>query len=258
MTTSEHNPGGVVPTSADDVPGASKTMTSKVIDTAAGMVQDLTPVNQFQEHVCTWAIFSHDMSRKIETHHHVARLNEDFLQCAVYDSDQSNARLIGVEYVISEKLFDSLPDEEKQLWHSHFYEIKEGLWFNPGVPELVQQQELKKLAKTYGKFWCTWQFDRGDRLPLGPPALMMSPQQAEPGNIPHDMVKTRDAKYDISTDTRASKREYSIEAPETFRPLSDRWMTTGKGWAIDLKEVPMALGGSTPLASLDAANAIKE
>lgn len=47
------------------------------------------------QHVCTWAIFSHDMSRKIETHHHVARLNEDFLQCAVYDSEESNARLIG-------------------------------------------------------------------------------------------------------------------------------------------------------------------
>lgn len=40
-------------------------------------------------------------------------------------------------------------------------QINEGLWVQPGVPELVQQQELKKLAKTYGKFWCTWQFDRG-------------------------------------------------------------------------------------------------
>ncbi|KAG0559744.1 hypothetical protein M758_10G121600 [Ceratodon purpureus] len=251
-TTSESNP-GVMPTTAEDVPGGAKTLTSKVVGAAAGMVQDLTPVKQFQEHVCTWAIFSHDMSRKIETHHHVARLNEDFCQCAVYDSDESNARLIGVEYVISEKLFESLPDEEKQLWHSHFYEIKEGLWFNPGVPELVQQQELKSLAKTYGKFWCTWQFDRGDRLPLGPPALMMSPQQVEPGRIPDEMVKTRDAKYDISTSNRAVKRETSIEGPASFHPLSDRWMTTGKGWAVDLKEVPIALGGSTPLATLDAA-----
>jgi hypothetical protein len=32
---------------------------------------------------------------------------------------------------------------------------------NPGVPEVMQKQELKKLAKTYGKFWCTWQFDHG-------------------------------------------------------------------------------------------------
>lgn len=47
-TTSESNP-GVVPTTAEDVPGGPKTLTSKVIGTAAGMVQDLTPVKQFQE-----------------------------------------------------------------------------------------------------------------------------------------------------------------------------------------------------------------
>jgi hypothetical protein len=83
----------------------------------------------------------------------------------------------------------------------------------------------------------------------------MSPQQADPGRIPDEMVKKRDAKYDISTENRAVKREGSIEGPKAFDALSDRWMTTGKGWAVDLKEVPMSLGGSTPLATLDAARA---
>lgn len=35
------------------------------------------------------------------------------------DSDQSGARLIGVEYIISERLFKDLPPEEKKFWHSH-------------------------------------------------------------------------------------------------------------------------------------------
>ena len=35
------------------------------------------------------------MTRQIETHHYVARVNEDFLQCVVYDSDTNDARLIG-------------------------------------------------------------------------------------------------------------------------------------------------------------------
>jgi len=35
------------------------------------------------------------MARQIETHHYVARVNEDFLQCVVYDSNASHARLIG-------------------------------------------------------------------------------------------------------------------------------------------------------------------
>lgn len=93
----------------------------------------------------------------------------------------------------------------------------------------------------------------GDRLPLGPPALMMSPQQVEPGCIPYELVRQRDAKYDISTVHRAEKRESSIKGPHSFDPLADRWMTTGTGWAVDLKQVPISLGGSTPLATLDAA-----
>jgi len=232
---------GCSASTADDVPGGEKTLTSKVVDAGAGLLQKLKPIQAFQQHVCTWAIFSHDMKRKIETHHYAARLNDDFLQCAVYDSDQPNARLIGVEYVISEKVFKTLPNEEKQLWHSHEFEIKEGLWVNPGVPEMVQKQELKSLAKTYGKFWCTWQFDRGDALPLGAPALMMSPQEQEPGRVPDASVAKRDAKYGISSSSRKQSRA-DIPGVERVDPDADRWKHTGKGWAVELVDVLMALG----------------
>jgi hypothetical protein len=40
------------------------------------------------------------MKRKIETHHYAARLNEDVLQCLVYDSDETDARLIGMHALI--------------------------------------------------------------------------------------------------------------------------------------------------------------
>jgi hypothetical protein len=30
---------------------------------------------------------------------------------------------------VSERLFLALPDEEKKLWHSHFYEVEEVLIF---------------------------------------------------------------------------------------------------------------------------------
>ncbi|XP_052735331.1 oil body-associated protein 2A isoform X2 [Vigna angularis] len=49
-----------------------------------------------------------------------------------------------------------MPPEEQKLWHSHAYEVKSGLWVNPRVPELIGKPELENLAKTYGKFWCTW------------------------------------------------------------------------------------------------------
>lgn len=40
-------------------------------------------------------------------------------------------------------------------------QIKSALWVNPRVPEMIGMSELENLAKTYGKFWCTWQVDRG-------------------------------------------------------------------------------------------------
>ncbi|KAG2395911.1 Oil body-associated protein [Vigna angularis] len=66
--------------------------------------------------------------------------------------------------------------------------VKSGLWVNPRVPELIGKPELENLAKTYGKFW--W-----DRLPMGAPALMMSPQAVSPGLVRAELVHERDAKY---------------------------------------------------------------
>jgi len=47
-------------------------------------------------------------------------------QCVIYDSDKPNARLIGLEYIISSELFEGLPEEEKIYWHSHKYEVQSG------------------------------------------------------------------------------------------------------------------------------------
>ncbi|EYU28132.1 hypothetical protein MIMGU_mgv1a014591mg [Erythranthe guttata] len=178
------------------------------------------------------------MTRQIETHHYVTRLNQDFLQSAVYDSDDSSARLIGVEYMVSERIFDTLPPEEQKLWHSHGHEITSGLWVNPGVPEMIQKPEIRDLAKTYGKFWCTWQVDRGDRLPLGAPALMTSPQVVNMGTVAPELVRKRDDKYKISSD-ELSKTRVDIAVPESTTRYADYWMMTGKGFAVDLQQTEM-------------------
>ncbi|KAM2554318.1 hypothetical protein TB2_018447 [Malus domestica] len=50
-----------------------------------------------------------------------------------------------------------------------------------GVEMMQSLKLIQNLAKTYGKFWCTWQVDQGDRLPLRVPARMMSPQPVNGG-----------------------------------------------------------------------------
>ena len=44
----------------------------------------------------------------------------------------------------------------------------------PGMPKMAEMQRMKQLVDTYGKTYHTWQIDRGDTLPIGPPKLMMS------------------------------------------------------------------------------------
>ncbi|XWS15889.1 hypothetical protein CRYUN_Cryun34aG0041200 [Craigia yunnanensis] len=226
-------------------PGQPMTTGQHVIDKGASMMQSLTPVKQISQHVCTFALYSHDMSRQIETHHYITRLNQDFHQCAVYDSEDSRARLIGIEYIISDRLFEALTQEEQKLWHSHSYEIKSGHWVYPRIPEMVGKPELDNLAKTYGKFWCTWQVDRGDRLPLGAPALMMSPQGVNLGKIDPELVKKRDDKYNISTEAIQESR-VEIEEPEWINPQADYWKQHGKGFAIDIESTEMKLRAPFP------------
>lgn len=45
-------------------------------------------------------------------------------QCLIYDAPTNPARLIGVEYMITRKLYEGLDAEERKLWHSHEYEVK--------------------------------------------------------------------------------------------------------------------------------------
>ncbi|XP_009600901.1 oil body-associated protein 2C [Nicotiana tomentosiformis] len=231
-TTGTHGQGEQIP------PGKPMSTEQHMLDKGAQMLQSLTPIKQMNQHVCTFALYNHDMNRQIETHHYVTRLNQDFLQCAVYDSDHSTAHLIGVEYIVSDRIFETLPEEEQKLWHSHAYEIKSGLWVNPRAPEMVVKHELENIAKTYGKFWCTWQTDRGDKLPIGAPALMMSPQAVNLGMIKPEVIQKRDDKYNMSTDAMKRSR-LEIAEPEWLNPQADYWKQHGKCFVVDIEDVEM-------------------
>lgn len=76
-------------------PGKPMSTEQHMLDKGAQMLQSLKPIKQMNQHVCTFALYSHDTTRQIETHHYVTRVNQDFLQCAVFDADDSMAHLIG-------------------------------------------------------------------------------------------------------------------------------------------------------------------
>jgi hypothetical protein len=152
--------------------------------TATGTIQGFAPINKIHEHLCAFHFYADDMTRQVEAHHFCSHLTEDFRQCIVFDGPGADARLIGVEYLAAEKVFLSLPDEEKPLWHSHEFEVKSGVLFMPG---LTGRRGLEDVCRTYGKTYHFWQVDRGDALPLGLPQLMMA--LTRDGQLLQDMAE---------------------------------------------------------------------
>jgi hypothetical protein len=95
MSTSDQSAMPASGTAEPSPPGRPTALSSRVLDMGAQMVQDLKPVRQMKLHACSFALYSHDLHRQMEAHHFLSRLNQDVVQCAVYDSDKPSARLIG-------------------------------------------------------------------------------------------------------------------------------------------------------------------
>lgn len=74
----------------------------------------------------------------------------------------------------------------------------------PGVPGLIERQDLDKVCKTYGKTIHFWQVDRGDGLPLGLPQIMMA--LTREGQLKEDLARGKPVVSRISAD-RWRRRE---------------------------------------------------
>lgn len=122
--------------------------------------------------------------------------------------------------MISGALYKTLDADERKLWHSHVFEVKSGMLIMPGpnglptgVWEEAETKEMEQVIGLYGKTYHFWQVDRGDKLPLGQPVLMMSftkPDQ-QPGL--DELISERDSRFGVDHKQKAEKREY-IEEPE--------------------------------------------
>jgi hypothetical protein len=146
----------------------------------------------------------------------------------LYDSPEKNARLIGVEYMISPRLYKTLPEEERKLWHSHVFEVKSGMLIMPkpkGVPDAVwetaETKEMEDVIGIYGKVYHLWQVDKGDKLPMGAPQLMTSFIADNQMNF-EEAVGKRDEKFGSDWKRNKAKREYITE-PEIHPDADWTW-----------------------------------
>lgn len=200
-------------------PGGEKSTKSKTLATGADLLQDKTPLKKISAYLDGFHFYSGHIAGQMEAHHYVTQLNEDVYQAIIYDGNEEDAKLMGVEYIVSEKLFKQLPEEEKKLWHSHDYEVKSGLLIAPGIPDVAEHELMEKLVSTYGKTIHTWHTDRDLELPYGGPMLMMGFTQD--GQIRPELVADRDKRFNISTPEIKKKRD-DIPMP-TVDPMANAW-----------------------------------
>ncbi|WOL00424.1 hypothetical protein Cni_G09137 [Canna indica] len=219
-----------------DVPGNPTSTGTALLETATAAIQGFHPINKIHQHLCAFHFYGDDMTRQVEAHHFCSHQNEEMRQCLIYDGEELGAKLIGVEYLISEALFLALPDEEKPLWHSHEYEVKSGLLFMPRVPAAVQRKEMEQVSKTYGKTYHFWQVDRGDHLPLGLPQLMMAFTQD--GQLRQDLATDVEKRYGVSFEEEREMRKHMTGPDQGIHPLANG---AGKGQRLELREVDISL-----------------
>jgi hypothetical protein len=55
------------------------------------------------------------MKRQLIAHHYCSHLSDEVLQCVLYDSDKKDARLIGVEYIVSARIFESFVGRREKI-----------------------------------------------------------------------------------------------------------------------------------------------
>lgn len=114
--------------------------------------------------------------------------------------------MTGIEYIISERLFATLPSEERGYWHPHNGEILSGQLVAPSLPQSAEEALMRQKMNSYGKTWHTWDTAGGARLPLGPPSLAWSFNRF--GEADPALVAERDRRMGISTvATRRARQE---------------------------------------------------
>jgi len=204
--------------SPEDVPGAAKTWTKTFMELGASSLQNFDVLKQHKVHLCGFAHYASDPQRQVELHHICASINDEVIQCAVYESERPGARLIGIEYVVSKRIFETLDGEEQKLWHSHVFDVKSGSFIAPGIPLAVEHRLMEELISTYGKTYILWQVDRGDKLPLGQPQLMQ--------------VATRDGEWNPDLFAYRDKKQGYDHKPkkENVKDIPDPGVTGNVDW----------------------------
>jgi len=196
-------------------PGEGKSAKTRSLETGARVLQTKSPLNGYNIYLVGFHPMKEHPEMQMEAHHYCRQVNEDFAQCVLFDSNAWTANMNGVEYIISEKVFASLPEEERKYWHPHNGEILSGQLIAPGIPKAAEKSLMKQKMNSYGKTWHVWntghQGQPADKLPMGDPLLAWS--FSRDGEALPGLVEERDRKMGVNTtETRKQRADLTAMA----------------------------------------------
>lgn len=190
-------------------PGEPKTASLALLEQGAHLLQTDAPMHGFDVYVVGFHCAKGEPDFQMEAHHFCRVVNDDLLQCVLFDGNTKDANLIGIEYIVSEALYGTLPEDERSYWHPHNFEVFSGELVAPGLPEVAERALMARLVNSYGKTWHTWHTHQGAGragmpLPLGDPKLMWSFNRD--GEADEAMKRDRDEAMGLDPAARRAAR----------------------------------------------------
>ncbi len=200
----------------------------------------VTPMTGPHAHFCGIHVAKNDPRfHLIAQHYCTAHAGHDhgegLFQCLLFDSSEANAKLLGLEYIISHEQYQGLPDDEKKYWHPHTYEVLAGGLIAPEMSPEDEMKFMRQILTTWGKTWHTWP-DPSTAIPLGEPLLMWA--LSGDGQANEAVVRERDRKFNVSIEEIRARRvrEFGLEAPQA--PFPESMTQVGRQWTADGSDVP--------------------
>src|SRR5579864_6128734 len=97
------------------------------------------------------------------------------IECQLYDSGAPDARLVGVETIVSAATYAKFSAAEKAQWHYHRVEIP---LVSAAILDMSPDEAAKVLnsiVDTYGKIYLLWD-PSSQKLPVGTPSITLLPK----------------------------------------------------------------------------------
>jgi hypothetical protein len=83
-------------------PGSAESVKTKALETGAAILQNKPPIEAINAYLDGFHFYNGRQQTQMEAHHFCSILNEDVIQCVIYDGNVKDAKMMGVEYIVSE------------------------------------------------------------------------------------------------------------------------------------------------------------